>query len=206
MYRVTLSWVSKGVTILKVYRNVIKTLYVNVNMFGGCILYKKHIKHTLQEEQHKFRRWHSFSYLESYYCQRILCITQEVLVKYSIKWFQYGSDIHIPVTVFVFIIAQNLLLSYVLQSWTSWYNWTVELITHNFTNTYGGFLWQNVCLLRVTYSHVLKQNLTCCLHGKLRVNPWLRVNSWVCFCNEMFLLRWCWQLVHQSVLDMINLC
>jgi len=32
----------------------------------------------------------------------------------------------------------------------------VELIMHNFTNTYGGLLWQNVCLLRVTHSHVIE--------------------------------------------------
>ena len=122
-------------------------------VYGGCILYRKHVKGALHEEQHKFRRWHSFSYPEGCHWQNILCVTQEVLVKYSIKLFQNGADIHVTViwTVFVFINTQNLLLSYVLQSWTSWYNCMVELITPNATNTYGGLLWRNICLLRVTY-------------------------------------------------------
>ena len=66
--------------------------YVNINVCGGCVLYKKHAKGALHEEQHKFRRWHSFSYPEGYRWQKILCVTQEVLVKYSIHWFQNSSD------------------------------------------------------------------------------------------------------------------
>jgi len=101
-------------------------------------------------------------------------------VQYPIKWYQNGADIQVPViwTVLVFKSAQNLLPSYVLLSWTAWYNWTVELIMHNVTNTYGGLLWQNLCLLRVTYSHVIEaeqpdrqtDRQTCCLHGELKVN------------------------------------
>jgi hypothetical protein len=60
----------------------------------------------------------------------------------------------------------------------------VELITHNVTNAYGGLLWQNMCLLRVTYSHVSTAEPDILLAWRVKVNPLVFF-----FSKEMFLLR-----------------